>query len=50
MDVKFSKEEIMMINTLNDIGKREDFTEHAAKIEATAEIPHDMLPKSAETR
>ncbi len=48
MDFKFSKEEIMLINSLKDMGKRENFTELAAEIDATGEFPHHLMPKYAE--
>jgi len=48
VDFTFSKEEIMLINTLKDMGKREKFTELAAEIDATGEFPHHLMPKYAE--
>ena len=47
MDFNFSKEQLMLISSLKDMGKRENFKELAAEIDATGEFPHHLLPKYA---
>lgn len=48
MDFSLTKEQGMIIQSLRDMGKRENFTELAARIDETAEFPHQLLPKYAE--
>ena len=48
MDFSFSKEQLMLINSLRDMGKREKFMELAAEIDASGEFPHHLIPKYAE--
>ncbi|PIP42705.1 MAG: butyryl-CoA dehydrogenase, partial [Desulfobacterales bacterium CG23_combo_of_CG06-09_8_20_14_all_51_8] len=38
----------MLICSLKDMGKRENFTQLAADIDATGEFPHHLIPKYAE--
>jgi len=48
VDFTLSKEQIMLISSLKDMGKRENFTQLAADIDATGEFPHHLIPKYAE--
>jgi len=48
VDFNFTKEQLMLINSLRDMGKRENFTELAAHVDATGEFPHHLIPKYAE--
>jgi len=48
VDFNFTKEQLMLINSLRDMGKRENFTELAAQVDATGEFPHHLMPKYAE--
>jgi len=47
VDFNLSKEQQMLIDSLRDMGKRENFTELAARIDATGEFPHHLLEKFA---
>ncbi len=47
MDFAFSKEQLMLISSLRDMGKREKFAELAAQIDARAEFPHHLMEKFA---
>jgi alkylation response protein AidB-like acyl-CoA dehydrogenase len=48
VDFNFTKEQLMLINSLRDMGKRENFTELAAQVDATGEFPHHLTPKYAD--
>ncbi len=47
MDFSFTKEQLMMLDSLRDMGKRENFPELATQIDATGEFPHQLMPKYA---
>ncbi len=47
MDFTFSKEQLMLISSLRDMGKREKFSELAAQVDASAEFPHQLMEKFA---
>ena len=48
MDFSFTKEQLMLVDSLRDMGKRENFPELAAQIDATGEFPHQLMPKYAD--
>jgi butyryl-CoA dehydrogenase len=48
VDFNLTKEQLMLIDSLRDMGKRENFAELAAKVDATGEFPHHLMPKYAE--
>jgi alkylation response protein AidB-like acyl-CoA dehydrogenase len=48
MDFSLSKEQTMLIQSLQDMGKREKFTELAAEIDRTGEFPHYLMEKYAD--
>lgn len=48
MDFSLSKEQIMLLQSLQDMGKREKFTELAAEIDRTGEFPHFLMDKYAD--
>lgn len=48
MDFSLSKEQIMLMQSLQDMGKREKFQELAAQIDASGEFPHYLLKKYSE--
>ncbi len=48
MDFSLSKEQIMLMQSLRDMGKREKFQELAAQIDASGEFPHYLLHKYSE--
>lgn len=48
MDFSLSKEQIMLMQSLRDMGKREKFQELAAQIDANGEFPHYLLQKYSE--
>ena len=47
MDFNMTKEQAMLIGSLRDMGKRENFAELAARIDETGEFPHHLLEKYA---
>ncbi len=47
MDFNLSKEQLMLITSLRDMGKREKFAELAAQIDATGAFPHHLIEKFA---
>ncbi len=48
MDFSLTEEQQMMINTLRAMGKREDFKELAARIDATGEFPAHLMKRYAD--
>ncbi len=48
MDFSFTKEQDMLIETLRTMGKRENFKELAAHVDATGEFPHHLMKKYAD--
>ncbi len=48
MDFSLNKEQTMLIQSLQDMGKREKFMELAAEIDRTGEFPHYLMQKYAE--
>lgn len=48
MDFSLTKEQVMLLDSLRDMGRREKFAELAAHIDATGEFPHHLVPKYAE--
>ena len=48
MDFSISKEQTMLLQSLQDMGKRENFAELAAEIDRSAEFPHFLMDKYAE--
>ncbi|MFO7559104.1 MAG: acyl-CoA dehydrogenase family protein [Desulfobacterales bacterium] len=48
MDFSLNKEQTMLIQSLQDMGKREKFTELAAETDRTGEFPHYLMQKYAE--
>ncbi|MEW6263062.1 MAG: acyl-CoA dehydrogenase family protein [Thermodesulfobacteriota bacterium] len=47
MDFSLSPEQLMLIETLRQMGQRENFKELAARIDRTGEFPFDLVPKFA---
>jgi len=47
MDFCFTKEQLMLLDSLRDMGKRENFKELAAKIDKTRVIPTELVQKYA---
>ena len=48
MDFSFTPEQLMLIDTLRTMGKREKFDELVAKVDAGGEFPHDLMTKFGE--
>jgi len=48
MDFSLTKEQTMLIQSLRDMGKRENFRELAMEIDRTRQIPHQLTRKYAE--
>jgi len=48
MDFSLNKEQTMLIQSLQDMGKREKFMELAAEIDRTGEFPHYLMKKYAD--
>jgi len=48
MDFSLNKEQTMLIQSLQDMGKREKFMELAAEIDRTGEFPHYLMEKYAD--
>ena len=48
MDFSLTKEQKMLLDSLKDMGKRENFKELAVQIDATGEFPHHLTGKYAE--
>lgn len=48
MDFSLNKEQTMLIQSLQDMGKREKFMELAAETDRTGEFPHYLMQKYAE--
>ena len=48
MDFSITKEQKMLLDSLKDMGKRENFKELAVHIDATGEFPHHLTGKYAE--
>ncbi|MDP3282802.1 MAG: acyl-CoA dehydrogenase family protein, partial [Desulfobacterales bacterium] len=48
MDFSLTKEQKMLLDSLKDMGKRENFKELAVQIDATGEFPHHLIGKYAE--
>ena len=48
MDFSLTKEQKMLLDSLKDMGKRENFRELAVHIDATGEFPHHLTGKYAE--
>jgi len=48
VDFSVTKEQKMLLDSLKDMGKRENFRELAAHIDATGEFPHHLISKYAE--
>jgi alkylation response protein AidB-like acyl-CoA dehydrogenase len=48
VDFSLSKEQIMMLQSLREMGKREKFHELAAQIDASGEFPHYLMHKYSE--
>ena len=48
MDFSLTKEQKMLLDSLKDMGKRENFRELAAHIDATGEFPHHLIGKYAD--
>lgn len=48
MDFSLSKEQTMLLQSLQDMGKREKFAELAAEIDRTGEFPHFLMDKYAD--
>lgn len=48
MDFNLNKEQLMLIDSLRDMGKRENFKELAVDIDKTGEFPHYLLEKYAQ--
>jgi alkylation response protein AidB-like acyl-CoA dehydrogenase len=49
VDFNLTREQRMLIDSLRDMGRRENFTQLAAHVDATAEFPHHLMPKYAKT-
>lgn len=47
MDFSLSKEQAMLLESLRDMGKRENFKELAVEIDKTGEFPHELMKKYA---
>ena len=47
MDFQLSKEQMMLLDSLRDMAKREKFKELAMEIDATGEFPHFLMEKFA---
>lgn len=47
MDFQLSKEQMMLLDSLRDMAKREKFKELAMEIDATGEFPHFLMKKFA---
>lgn len=47
MDFSFTKEQTMLINSLRDMGKKENFRDLAAEIDRTGRMPHELTQKYA---
>jgi len=48
VDFSLTKEQKMLLDSLKDMGKRENFRELAAHIDATGEFPHHLIGKYAD--
>ncbi|RPH50119.1 MAG: acyl-CoA dehydrogenase [Desulfobacteraceae bacterium] len=48
MDFSLTKEQKMLLDSLKDMGKRENFKELAVHIDATGEFPHHLIGKYAD--
>ncbi|WP_028315693.1 acyl-CoA dehydrogenase family protein [Desulfatibacillum aliphaticivorans] len=48
MDFSLSKEQAMLLESLRDMGKRENFKELAVEIDKTGEFPHELMKKYAQ--
>jgi alkylation response protein AidB-like acyl-CoA dehydrogenase len=48
MDFDLSEEQRILVDTLRDMGKREDFRSLAAEIDRTAKLPKHLVGKYAE--
>ena len=48
MDFSLTKEQQMLLDSLRDMGKRENFKELAAHIDRTGEFPHHLMEKYAD--
>ena len=48
MDFELSEEQRILVDTLRDLGKREDFRSLAAEIDRTAAVPRHLAEKYAE--
>jgi len=48
VDFSLTKEQKMLLDSLKDMGKRENFKELAVQIDATGEFPHHLIGKYAE--
>ena len=48
MDFSLTKEQKMLLDSLKDMGKRENFKELAVQIDTTGEFPHHLIDKYAE--
>lgn len=49
MEFNPTREQRMLIDSLRDMGRRENFSQLAAHVDATAEFPHHLMPKYAKT-
>ncbi|MBI9087394.1 MAG: acyl-CoA dehydrogenase family protein [Desulfobacterales bacterium] len=48
MDFAMTREQTMLLESLRDMGRRENFRDLAAHIDATGEFPHHLMDKYAE--